>query len=78
MNNTLPWALLIHLAFACWFLGTESLQSEVITETFSKAADYKTLIDGYHDSHGILVRDLWRRRLLIFFALGRTHFSKYR
>lgn len=37
-------------------MGTESLQSEVITESLSSAADYEDILSSYQDKYGILVR----------------------
>lgn len=37
-------------------MGTESLQSEVITESMSSAAAYKDILSYYQDKYGILVR----------------------
>lgn len=55
VNNTLPWALLLHLCFTCWFMGTESLKSEVITDSISYAQPYEDVIDAYEDNYGIMV-----------------------
>lgn len=37
-------------------MGTESLQSELITESVSSATSYKDILVKYEDSYGILVR----------------------
>lgn len=55
VNNTLPWALLLHLFFTCWFMGTESLKTEIITESISQVQPYKDVIAGYENTYGILV-----------------------
>ena len=59
VNTSLPWALLLHLGFSCWFLGTESLKSEVITESLSQAASYAEVLASYEAKFGILVRRLF-------------------
>lgn len=86
VNNTLPWALLIHLCFTCWFLGTESLQSEIATDSISEARDYASVIASYEDRYGVLVSRRAREgnesplTLLVFvtqrndaFSQGRLH-----
>lgn len=55
VNNTLPWALLLHLCFTCWFMGTESLKSEFITESISQVQPYGEVIAAYKESYGIFV-----------------------
>lgn len=76
VNNTLPWALLLHLCFTCWFLGTESLKSEVITESMSRAAPYEELLSYYEEKFGILVRGCWEERSLACSRLPASIFSR--
>ncbi|CAM9323183.1 unnamed protein product [Ectocarpus sp. 12 AP-2014] len=69
VNNTLPWALLLHLCFTCWFLGTESLKSEVITESISQVTPYEDVIASYEEGYGILVSRIIRTNVFPLFLL---------
>ncbi|CAM9423368.1 unnamed protein product, partial [Scytosiphon promiscuus] len=69
VNNTLPWALLLHLCFTCWFMGTESLKSEVITESMSSAQPYEDVIAAYQDDYGVLVSRIIRTNVFPVFVL---------
>eukprot|EP00903_Cladosiphon_okamuranus_P010786 g10192.t1 len=69
VNNTLPWALLLHLCFTCWFMGTESLKSEVITESISQVQPYKDQIAEYEKTYGILVSRIIRTNVFPIFLL---------
>eukprot|EP00904_Undaria_pinnatifida_P003525 jgi/Undpi1/13173/HiC_scaffold_8.g02835.m1 len=72
VNKALPWALLLHLGFTCWFLGTESLKSEVITESLSQATSYEDVLAAYEAKFGILATRLLRTNVfpVLLLTLG--------
>ncbi|CAM9192623.1 unnamed protein product, partial [Discosporangium mesarthrocarpum] len=69
VNNTLPYALLIHLCFTCWFLGNDSLKSEVITSSVQQAAAYEGTIANLEAQYGLLVSRLVRTNVFPVFLL---------
>ncbi|CAM9208586.1 unnamed protein product [Hapterophycus canaliculatus] len=69
VNNTLPWALLLHLCFTCWFMGTDSLKSELVTDSISYAQPYDDVIAAYEDDYGILVSRIIRTNVFPVFVL---------